>query len=98
MNRNIKKTVKEILEKDEYARNNDSYLIMQVLSKMLDCNYGTAFGIIVEGMNYQGISFEAITRARRKVQEEYPELRAKKKVEKARRDEEENYIVEYSRR
>lgn len=28
---------------------------------------------------------------------EYPELRANEKVEKARREEEENYIVEYSK-
>lgn len=96
MNKNIKKTVKEILEEDEYAREDDWYLIQQVVIALVPGNSGTAFGTILTEMKYQGISFEAITRARRKVQEEFPELRAKKDIEKARREEEENYILEYS--
>ena len=98
MNKNIKKTVYKILKEDEYAREDDWYLIQQVLMKMLPCNTGTAFGQVIQGMKYEGISFEAITRARRKVQEEFPELRAKKDIEKASREEEENYILEYGKR
>lgn len=96
MNKNIKKTVKEILEKEELARNDDLYLIQQVIIKMLDMGWGTAFGEVLEGMKYNGISFEGITRARRKVQEENSELRAKKEIEKIRQVEEENYFLEYS--
>lgn len=94
MNKNIKKVVKSILEEDEYAREDDNYLIQQVLVKMLNCNQGTAFSQVIQGMRYKGISFEAITRSRRKVQEENPSLK-NKKAEEIRRIEEENYYAEY---
>ena len=96
MNRNIKKTVYKILEQDRLAREDDWYLIQQTLMKMLNCNHGTAFGQVLQGMKIQGISFEAITRQRRKFLEENPHLRVQN-VEKARREEEENYYLEYSR-
>jgi hypothetical protein len=98
MNKNIKKTVYKILKEDPYAREDDWYLIQQVVVALVPGNSGTAFGTILTEMKYQGISFEAITRARRKIQEQYSELRAKKDIEKARREEEENYIIEYGRR
>ena len=96
MNRNIKKTVYKILQEDSYAREDDWYLIQQTLMQMLPCNSGTAFGQVLQGMKVQGISFEAITRQRRKFLEENPQLRVEK-VEKARREEEEEYYLEYSR-
>ena len=96
MNKDIKKTVKEILEKDRMARDNDRYLIQQVVLKMLNMNWGTAFGEVLQGMEYAGISFEAITRARRKVQEENPELRAKSEIKEIRSQEEAEYFEEYS--
>ncbi len=96
MNKNIKKTVYKILEKDKLAREDDWYLIQQTLMQMLDCNQGTAFGQVLNGMKVQGISFEAITRQRRKFLEENPQYRVQK-VEKIRREEEENYYLEYSR-
>ena len=96
MNRNVKKTVYKILEQDKLAREDDWYLIQQTLMKMLNCNYGTAFGQVLQGMKVQGISFEAITRQRRKFLEENPQLKVEN-VEKARRKEEENYYLEYSK-
>lgn len=96
MNKNIKKTVYKILEKDKLAREDDWYLIQQTLIQMLDCNQGTAFGQVLNGMKVQGISFEAITRQRRKFLEENPQYRVHN-VEKIRREEEENYYLEYSR-
>lgn len=96
MNKNIKKVVKQVLEEDTYAREDDCYLIMQVLQQMLSCNQGTAFGQVLQGMKYQGISFEAITRARRKIMEENPQLKVQK-VENIRKIEEENYFMEYSK-
>ena len=97
MNKDIKKVVYKILNEDEYAREDDWYLIQQVLIQLLPCNSGTAFGAILTEMKYKGISFEAITRCRRKFFEEYPQLKVQK-VEKARRDEEEKYYLEYMRR
>lgn len=95
MNRNIKKTVYKILQEDKLAREDDWYLIQQVLTKLLPCNSGTVFGQVLQGMKVQGISFEAITRQRRKFLEENPQLKVDS-VEKARRKEEEEYILEYS--
>ena len=95
MNRNIKQVVYKILKKDSYARKDDGYLIQQVLIEMLPCNAGTAFGQVLQNMKYKGISFEAITRARRKFLEENPQLR-ENKSEQARRHKEEEYYLEYS--
>lgn len=95
MNRNIKKTVYKILQEDSYAREDDWYLIQQVLMELLPYNSGTAFGQVLQGMKVKGISFEAITRQRRKFLEENPQLKVED-VEKARREKEEEYIEEYS--
>ncbi len=95
MNRNIKKTVYKILQEDSYAREDDWYLIQQVLMELLPCNSGTAFGQVLQGMKVKGISFEAITRQRRKFLEENPQLKVED-VEKIRREKEEKYILEYS--
>ena len=97
MNRNIKKTVYRILQEDKLAREDDWYLIQQVLIELLPCNSGTAFGQVLQGMKVQGISFEAITRQRRKFLEENPQLKVEN-VEKVRREEEEKYYLEYMRR
>ena len=97
MNRNIKKVVYEILSKDKLAREDTMYLIQQTIIKMLDVNQGTAFGIVIQGMKYKGISFEAITRAKRKFLEEHPELLAEE-TEQIRRQEEQEYQLEYERR
>ena len=96
MNRNIKKVVYEILSKDKLAREDTMYLIQQTIIKMLDVNRGTAFGIVIQGMKYKGISFEAITRAKRKFLEEHPDL-IDDDTEQIRRQEEQKYEYEYSR-
>lgn len=97
MNRGIKKAVHKILLQDEYARQDDWYLIQQVLMELLPCNSGTGFGQVLQGMKVKGISFEGITRARRKFFEQYPQLKVED-VEKARRKEEEKYVNEYGRK
>lgn len=97
MNRNIKKTVYKILREDKLAREDDWYLIQQALIELLPCNAGTAFGQVLQGMRVHGISFEAITRCRRKFMEENPQLK-EQNVEKARREEEQEYYLEYMRR
>ena len=97
MNKNIKKTVYKILQEDELAREDTMYLIQQTIMKMLNYNQGTAFGQVIQGMRYKGISFEAITRAKRKFFEEYPNL-VSKKTEQIRKEEEEKYYLEYMRK
>ena len=95
MNKKIKPTVYSILDNDELAREDTWYLIQQVLIKMLDINQGTAFGIVIQGMKYQGISFEAITRAKRKWIEQNPD-KINQEIESVRREEEQEYFLEYS--
>lgn len=96
MNKNIKKVACRILEKDRLAREDDWYLIQQVLIEMLPCKAGTAFGQVLQGMKYKGISFEAITRCRRRFMQENPHLKTEN-MKNVRREEEEEYYLEYSR-
>ena len=96
MNKQIKPTVYKILKEDKLAREDDNYLILRVVQEMLNCNQATAFVNVLTGMKYKGISFEAITRQRRKFLEENPHLK-EQTVENARRKEEEEYFLEYSR-
>lgn len=95
MNRNIKPVVYNILENNKLAREDTWYLIQQVLIKMLDINQGTAFGIVIQGMKYKGISFEAITSVKRKWLEEHPGV-LDEETEIIRRQEEQEYMFEYS--
>ena len=93
MNKQIKPTVYKILKEDEYAREDNWYLIEQVAIEMLPCEAGTAFGKVIQGLRYKGISAEAITRQKRYFFEDYPELETEK-IRKIRRKEEEEYILE----
>lgn len=97
MNKNIKKTVYKILQEDIYAREDDNYLIMRVVQQLEPELAGTSFVNVMQGVKYKGISFEGITRARRKFFEKYPELK-EKKIEEIRRQEEEDYYLEYGGR
>lgn len=94
MNRNVKKVVYKILEQDEYARQDDNYLIFRTLNEMTGINKETGIWKVLNGMKYKGISFEAITRQRRKFLEENPHLKDTK-TEQVRREEEENYVEEF---
>lgn len=97
MKRPIKKTVYKILKQEEYARKNDCYLIMRVVQELEPELAGRTFTNVMQNINFMGISFEGITRARRKFFEDYPELK-EEKSEKARREKEQEYYLEYSRR
>ena len=96
MNRNIKPVVYSILRKDKLAREDTMYLVQQTIMQMLDVNQGTAFGIVIQGMKYKGISFEAKTKKKRKFLEEHPDL-VDDDTEQIRRQEEQEYEYEYSR-
>ncbi len=95
MKRKIKKTVYEILLNDTYARENDGYLIRRVIEELEPNLYKQKFKTIMDNIQFTGISIESITRARRKFFEENPNLKVKK-AEKARRQKEEEYFLEYA--
>lgn len=95
MNRNVKKTVYKILKEDEYARTDDHYLILKLVEELVPETKGETFINVMIGLKHKGISFESITRARRKFFEENPNLKDKITTQ-ARQNEEENYILEYA--
>ena len=99
MNKQIRVVVKELLEKDIETRNNDDYLLLRVVQELRPDIAETTFANVMLNLKNcskdKQITFEGVTRARRKVQEQYPELRDSRS-EAARRIEEENYFTEYS--
>lgn len=87
----IDKIVEEILRKDELARKDDCYLILEVVRRMYPFEVGKTFADVMFNAKSKGISFESITRARRKVQQDYPEL-ADEKVTEIRKEETQEYV------
>lgn len=86
--------VKKVLEEKPYTRSSDKHLLWEVwfLQGCTSEEYDDAFRteIIKKGawLN-RALTPETVTRARRKVQEQHPELCAEKAVEDARRKREE---------
>ena len=90
MNKNIKKTVYDILLNDKYARENDNYLIVRVAQRLDPTLAGSKF----IDLRFSKLSFEGITRARRNFLKDYPTLKPKKMTE-IREKEEQEYYLEY---
>lgn len=97
MNKKTKEIVYKILEQDEYARENDNYLILRTLNEMTGIDKSTAIWNVLSKMKFKGISFESITRHRRKWLELHPEIKTKLKATPKRQEEEENYYLEYAK-
>lgn len=72
--KNLEKTVEDILKNDELSRRDDCYLILQVITKLYPYEVGKKFKEVMFNAKNKGISFESITRCRRKLQEKNPEL------------------------
>lgn len=70
--------VEKILKNDELSRKDDCYLIFKVVSELYPNEIGEKFQTVMFNAKKRGISFESITRMRRKVQEKNPELKDKK--------------------
>lgn len=87
----LEDVVKDILENDYLARTDDCYLILRVIQKMHPQMAGSVFTTAMMNAKEKKISFESITRARRKIQKQYPELKDKKTTE-ARYNEQDEYI------
>lgn len=95
MRKDVAKKTREVLLNEPYSRENDGYLIRRVIEELEPNLYKNNFKIIMDNLQFTGISIESITRARRKFFEENPELKVDK-AETARREEEQKYFVEYS--
>ena len=92
----VEKIVEQILRKDEYARNNDVYLILKYVSRVYPYEIGKKFEEVMTNVSKKGLSFESITRARRKIQNKYPELK-NNKIANFRDKKQKDYIA-YSRK
>ena len=94
--RNTTALVKAILEEDQKARNSDSFLYFRLLSKLgdekglnLDNIPVTMFLLSMAEWGFP--PFESVRRARQKLQAEFPELSANKKVAEFRAENEEAF-------
>lgn len=88
----INKIVRNVLEKYPDTRSNDNILILRTLKEM-NQNINKS---LAEILLTTKVSFESITRARRKIQRENPELSDKETVV-ARSEEELKYEEYYGR-
>lgn len=88
----IHKRVERILEKCPEARSNDKLLYYKIALEIDKSAITSSFGYVLMNLDkYHLPSFESVGRARRKVQERHPELRANDKVEYFRAKEEKKY-------
>ena len=88
--------VKEILENDPTTRNDDCELIWEVAHRHGLDNMPFSMAIIQWRVRKLP-TFEAITRARRKVQELYPQLQATANVRRGRAINEQKYFDFFSK-
>ena len=92
----VEEVVEQILRQDKYSRNNDIYLILKYITKVYPYEVGKRFEEAMTNVSKKGLSFESITRARRKIQNKYPELK-NDKVANFRDKKHKEYIA-YSRK
>ena len=86
--------VEEILRNDELSRKDDCYLILQVVRRLYPYDVGEKFETVMFNAKNKGISFESITRIRRKLQEKNPELKDEETAKK--RNIIQNEYIKYS--
>lgn len=88
----MKDTVKEILTNNIESRGDDFILIAEVYDKLKPEIRGYALDYVLRHhKEYKLPSFSSIVRARRKLQEIYPELEPTKKIKDIRSAEEREY-------
>ena len=92
----VEEVVEQILRQDKYSRNNDIYLILKYITKVYPYEVGKRFEEAMTNVSKKGLSVESITRARRKIQNKYPELK-NDKVANFRDKKQKEYIA-YSRK
>lgn len=87
----VKTAVFKILRQNELARNDDFILYKEVLNEF-GINLNAEVGMFLEWhLTLDLPPFESVTRCRRKIQKEHPEL-ASEKMKRIRQKEQEKYI------
>lgn len=94
---NVEKLVKQALIKNKSARDDDHLLYIEVVYIIDPGLVNVNFMMNFKNARQLGLPpFESVSRARRKLQEKYPELRATSKVENARKEKQMEF-EEYSK-
>ena len=89
----IEDVVKEVLTEVPEARDDDFKLVVEVYYKLDPTIVGTPFNVVMLGHKELGLPyFESITRARRKLQAMFEELRASENVQDERTNIQADYI------
>ena len=91
--KSTKLIVKTILEQDQRARNSDSYLYFKVLERLgkergFCLDYVSVTTFLLHMAEWGLPPFESVRRTRQKLQAEFPELSANKKVTEFRAENE----------
>lgn len=86
----IEDKVKEILIKEPVTRKDDCFLIFKYIEKCYPRESIKSFEQVMKNGKENGICFESITRARRRIQAKHPEL-ADKETKTARNLEQSQY-------
>lgn len=90
----LKCLVKDILTLYPQARNSDMYLTFRVWESENPTILDYRCGFSIKNFTMFGVSsFESISRCRRKLQSEFPELRADLEVQQARQEKELDYLA-----
>ena len=94
---NVENLVKQALIKNKSARDDDHLLYIEVVYIIDPALVNVNFVMNFKNARQLGLPpFESASRARRKLQEKYPELRATSKVENARKEKQMEF-EEYSK-
>jgi len=84
------KIVKQVLIESEGARNSDAYLYYLVIERLHRGVSNKPFKEVIFNLHEMGLPlYDTVTRARRKIQEQNPELRGDDRVALRRRENEE---------
>jgi hypothetical protein len=83
----ITNLVKEILEENIQARNSDTYLYLQVIYKVgllkgINMNEMSVTDFLLRRSSLNFPNYETVSRVRRKLEAEHPELTSSKEVQK----------------
>ena len=88
----VSKCVKRILEEDARARDDDTYLYLQVCKHFDAKALEEPFGQVLCALHrYNLPPFETVRRTRQKTQEKFPELAPSEDVKKARESKRKEY-------
>ena len=95
--KNVHKLVVYLLVRYKKARNSDTFLYVKLMKRLNPEASGLSFEYVMEHLKELGLPcYETVSRTRRKVQAEHPELQGDERVRKFREEAEEDFI-EYAK-